>query len=94
MNRAAPDPQKIESYLTSIRDRFEDRFGHLVEIPTISMDPAHRDDIDRGARAAAALLQECGARAEVVPTSGNPVVMGEFVVSWYSHVRTVLTGCR
>ncbi len=81
MNRAAPDPQKIESYLTSIRDRFEDRFGHLVEIPTISMDPAHRDDIDRGARAAAALLQECGARAEVVPTSGNPVVVGEFVVS-------------
>lgn len=81
MNRATPDSQKIESYLTSIRDRFEDRLGHLVEIPTVSMDPAHREDIDRGAHAAAALLQECGARTEVVPTSGNPVVVGEFVVS-------------
>jgi len=31
-----------------------------------------------GARAAADLLRECGAVAEVVPTSGNPVVVGEF----------------
>jgi hypothetical protein len=53
MNRTSPDPHQIESYLTSIRDRFEDRFAHLVEIPTVSMDPAHRGDIERGARAAA-----------------------------------------
>jgi acetylornithine deacetylase/succinyl-diaminopimelate desuccinylase-like protein len=77
MNRTSPDPHQIESYLTSIRDRFEDRFAHLVEIPTVSMDPAHRGDIERGARAAAELLEECGARAEVVTTSGNPVVVGE-----------------
>ncbi len=81
MNRAAIDSKKIEGYLTSIRERFEDRFGHLVEIPTVSMDPAHKADIDRGARAAADLLQECGARAEVVPTSGNPVVLGEFAIA-------------
>jgi acetylornithine deacetylase/succinyl-diaminopimelate desuccinylase-like protein len=78
MNGTPPDPHRIDSYLKSVRDRFEDRLGQMVEIPTISMDPAHRSDIERGAQAAAALLRECGATAEVVPTSGNPVVVGEF----------------
>ncbi|HEU4403122.1 MAG TPA: M20/M25/M40 family metallo-hydrolase [Candidatus Polarisedimenticolia bacterium] len=78
MNGTSPDPQKIESYLKGARERFEDRLAHLVEIPTISMDPARRPDIERGAQAAADLLRECGAVAEVVPTSGNPVVVGEF----------------
>jgi acetylornithine deacetylase/succinyl-diaminopimelate desuccinylase-like protein len=74
----SPDAQRIESYLRSVRDRFEQSLGRMVEIPTISMDPAHKPDIERGARAAADLLRECGAAAEVVPTSGNPVVVGEF----------------
>src|SRR6266487_2390760 len=75
----APDSRGIDSYLARIRNPFEDRLGHMVEIPTVSMDPAHKPDIERGAVAAAALLRECGASfAEVVPTSGNPVVVGEF----------------
>ncbi len=78
MNGSSPDPRKIESYTQSVRGRFEDRLCHMVEIPTVSMDPAHRTDIERGAQAAAVLLRECGATAEVVPTSGNPVVVGEF----------------
>src|SRR5438876_4741192 len=89
----APDPQRLESYLRSVRDRFEERLGAMVEIPTVSMDPAHQADIDRGARAAADLLRECGAAAEVVPTSGNPVVVGEFragagcpTVTIYNHM--------
>lgn len=79
MNGSAPDPGKIAAYTQSIRGRFEERLAHMVEIPTVSMDPAHKPDIERGAQAAAALLRECGATsAEVVPTSGNPVVVGEF----------------
>jgi acetylornithine deacetylase/succinyl-diaminopimelate desuccinylase-like protein len=72
-----------------VRDRFEDRLGHMVEIPTISMDPARKADIERGARAAAELLQECGARSEVVPTSGNPVVVGEFAARAGAPTLTV-----
>jgi acetylornithine deacetylase/succinyl-diaminopimelate desuccinylase-like protein len=92
MNGAA-DPQKIDSYLKSVRDRFEDRLGRMVEIPTVSMDPQHRADIDRGAAAAADLIRECGGIADVVPTSGNPVVVGEFraaagspTVTIYNHM--------
>ncbi len=74
----APDPQKIDAYLRNVRERFESRLAQMVEIPTISMDPAHHEDIRRGAEAAAGLIRECGGTAEVVPTSGNPVVLGEF----------------
>src|SRR5439155_24595589 len=74
-----PASGTIASYDESFRGRFEDRLGHIVEIPTLSMDPAHKPDIERGAQAAATLLRECGATsAEVVPTSGNPVVVGDF----------------
>jgi acetylornithine deacetylase/succinyl-diaminopimelate desuccinylase-like protein len=94
MNGSTPDPRKVESYTQSVRGRFEDRLGHMVEIPTVSMDPAHRPDIDRGAQAAAMLLRECGATsAEVVQTSGNPVVVGEFktgdsypILTIYNHM--------
>ena len=78
MNGSATDPRKIESYVSSARQRFEERLADLVEIPTVSMDPARKSDIERGAQAAATLLREAGARAEVVATSGNPVVMGQF----------------
>jgi len=94
MNGSTPDPHSLDSYTQSVRGRFEDRLGHMVEIPTVSMDPAHKADIERGAQAAAMLLRECGATsAEVVPTSGNPVVVGEFktgasypILTIYNHM--------
>ncbi|PYS95156.1 MAG: peptidase [Acidobacteria bacterium] len=93
MNGSTPDPRRIESYTQSIRGRFEDCLGRMVEIPTISMDPAHKADIERGAQAAAEMLRACGAAAEVVPTSGNPVVVGEFkagdacpTITVYNHM--------
>jgi acetylornithine deacetylase/succinyl-diaminopimelate desuccinylase-like protein len=93
MTDTRPDPRQIDAYLGSIRERFEDRLAHLVEIPTVSMVPDHQPDIERGARAAAELLQECGAQAEIVPTGGNPVIVGTFgagagrqTVTIYNHM--------
>ena len=81
-----PDGPKIDAYVAGIRGEFEDRLCQLVEIPTVSMDPAHKPDIARGAQAAVELLRECGATsAESVPTSGNPVVVGEFKTGNPSH---------
>jgi len=93
MNGTRPDARKIDAYLASIRPRFEERLGRLVEIPTVSMDPEHKADITRGAQACAELIHECGGTAEVVPTSGNPVIIGEFrrgagarTVTIYNHM--------
>src|SRR5438445_8181948 len=75
---ATPDTHATESYVRSIRGPFEAALERMVEIPTVSMDPAHKADVERGAQEAAAIIRECHGTAEVVPTSGNPVVVGEF----------------
>src|SRR2546422_495860 len=40
----------LEQYVRESRPRFEEWLGRLVEIPTVSMDPARRDDMRRGDR--------------------------------------------
>lgn len=69
----------LDAYIQSIRSEFEEKLAQLVEIPTISMDPEHRADIQRGADLAAEYLRAVGAEVEKVPTPGNPVVFGKLI---------------
>ncbi len=91
---ADPALDGLNSFVTGIRAKFEEMLGGLVEIPTISADPEHRDDIHRGAALAVQYLRASGATsAETVETSGNPVVLGKFLsnlanptVTIYNHL--------
>ena len=83
----------IEKYIQSARTEFEARLQEWVEIPTISAEPEHRPDIERGADAAVSYLRSLGAEAEKIPTPGNPVVAGRFItgkdqptVTVYNHL--------
>src|SRR5712691_12851697 len=69
----------IDRYIESARPEFEAKLQEWVEIPTISAEPDHKPDIDRGADAAIQYLRSLGADAEKVDTPGNPVVVGRFV---------------
>lgn len=72
------------SLTTYIRDRrpfFEQTLGEMVQIPSISMDPKHADDVRRMARYAADLLHGLGAESQVVETRGHPLVTGGWTVS-------------
>ena len=93
----APGPnvlEKIDSFITGIRNEYEDKLAGIVEIPTISMDPDHQADMPRGATLAAEYLKAAGAEsAEVVPTQGFPVIIGKFItnpnnptVTIYNHM--------
>src|SRR5262249_53193458 len=82
-----------DRYVQDNRSRFEDMLGQLVEVPTISMDPARKNDIRRGAQLVADYLKGFGATAEIHETSGNPVVVGKFrnpgakrTLSIYNHI--------
>ncbi len=66
----------LESYVRSVRPRFEEMLGHLVEIPSVSSDPGRKKDIARTATVAAQYLKSLGARARIVKTKGYPVVSG------------------
>src|SRR5215470_12741795 len=83
----------IDSYIRSARAEFEEKLQDWVEIPTISAEPAHKPDIERGANAAVDYLHSLGAEAEAIRTPGNPVVTARFVtgknrptVTIYNHL--------
>lgn len=95
MNEGAPNVfGKLDTFIEGIRNEFEEKFASLVEIPTISMDPAHHADMSRGAGLAAEFLKTAGATTtEVVSTEGNPVIIGKFItdsnhptVTIYNHM--------
>jgi acetylornithine deacetylase/succinyl-diaminopimelate desuccinylase-like protein len=71
----------LDQAIPAVREEFETLLCDLVQIPTVSMDPAHAGDIQRGANKAAEMLRACNAQAEIVDTPGNPVVFGQFMVN-------------
>ena len=56
------DRARLERYVTDSRRRFEDLLGQMVEIPSISMDPAKAPDIRRMADFARQVLTDLGLR--------------------------------
>lgn len=70
----------LETYIKDIRGEFEDRLGQFVEIPTVSMEPERRPDIERGGDLGVQYLESVGVKAEKVDTGGYPCVVGQLIV--------------
>jgi acetylornithine deacetylase/succinyl-diaminopimelate desuccinylase-like protein len=79
----------VDDYIKDSRSRFENMLGDIVEIPTVSMDPARKTDIRRGAELAAQYLKNFGAQTEICETTGNPVVVGWFSVPGAKRTVTI-----
>ena len=87
------DERHLGTYLTEIRPQFEDLLGQMVEIPSISMDPAKAPDIRRMAEFAKQVLTNLGAETQIVETGGYPIVSGGWTtgashptVTIYNHL--------
>jgi acetylornithine deacetylase/succinyl-diaminopimelate desuccinylase-like protein len=87
------DLSRVATYASSIKAEYEKHLKALVDIPSVSSDPAHKPDIDKMAQAASGLLKEFGATSQIIATKGNPVVIGEFrfadsapTVTVYNHI--------
>jgi acetylornithine deacetylase/succinyl-diaminopimelate desuccinylase-like protein len=78
MNSEALTRESLKAFAESRRQAFEAELKTLVEIPSISSDPDHKEDIRRCAEAAADLLRRYGAEAQILETEGNPLVLGCF----------------
>jgi acetylornithine deacetylase/succinyl-diaminopimelate desuccinylase-like protein len=83
----------LDKYIEESRPRFEEWLERLVEIPTVSMDPARRNDMRRGAEVAVGCLTALGAQATIVETGGHPLVVGGWMrdpawptVAVYNHL--------
>jgi succinyl-diaminopimelate desuccinylase len=67
----------IDQYLAANAQRFEDQLCELLRIASISADPAYRDQIRHAADWVAGRLRSLGLTAELVETSGHPLVYAE-----------------
>jgi len=72
------EKKALTAWAKSERNRFEDTLKQLVEIPSVSADPAHQKDIRACADAAAQLIRDFGGDAKILKTDGNPIVHGRF----------------
>jgi acetylornithine deacetylase/succinyl-diaminopimelate desuccinylase-like protein len=85
---------QLFSFANSHRDEFESLLREFVETPTISCDPAHAPDIQKGVELAVETLRKYGGNVEIYRAKqGNPVVHGVFdldknlpTVTVYNHI--------
>ncbi|MGB8295296.1 MAG: M20/M25/M40 family metallo-hydrolase [Polyangia bacterium] len=83
----------LRSRSAGLRREFEEKLAALVEIPSVSMDPDRRGDVEKVARTGCTLLRELGAQATCIKTAGLPLVLGRLVqdpkfptVTIYNHL--------
>jgi acetylornithine deacetylase/succinyl-diaminopimelate desuccinylase-like protein len=71
---------ELTRYIEQHQDDFVEQLKGVLRIPSVSTDPAHRADCARCAEHVVQDLKRAGiATAEVVKTSGHPVVYGEWL---------------
>src|ERR1700682_2315743 len=75
------DKSSLLAFAKRERDGYEKALKELVEIPTVSSDPARAGDIRRGAEQGASLIRQAGGEAKILETKGNPIVHGRFFVA-------------
>ncbi len=69
------------SYIEQHREPFLQELFEWLRIPSISAEPTHAPDMKRCAEWVQQALLKAGLdRAEVMPTSGNPIVYGEKII--------------
>ena len=79
----------IKKYVEENKDRMLEELFSLIRIPSVSAQPAHKEDMVRCAERWKELLLEAGVdKAEVMPSKGNPMVYAERMVD--PNAKTVL----
>ena len=85
--------QQLDAYVVERRAEFEALLGQMVEIPSISMDPAKANDMRRMADLASQVLTGVGAESRIVENGGYPTVSGGWTagdryptVTIYNHL--------
>lgn len=88
------DRDQLVSFALSHRDEYENLLRRFVETPTVSVDPAHAEDIRRGVELTVETIRHYGGQADVYQINkGNPVIHGVFgsekdlpTVTVYNHI--------
>src|SRR5262249_41073424 len=68
----------VVAWARGVRRRYERELAALVELPSVSADPARAGDVRRTAAAAARLVRSLGGQASIIRTGGHPLVHRRF----------------
>ena len=81
--------EHIKNYINENKDRFINELIELLKIPSISADPAYKEDVLNCADAVAKAMKDAGAdNVEICETVGYPIVYGEKIID--KNLPTVL----
>lgn len=81
--------EHTQRYISENKDRFLEELIDLLKIPSISADPAYKEDVRKTAEFIKKSLQEAGCdEVKLMETPGYPIVYGEKIVD--STLPTVL----
>lgn len=68
---------RLAEYVDQHRAETLAELQELLRIPSVSTDPARRDDVARCAERVAERVREAGFETEIFPTAKHPIVLGE-----------------
>ncbi len=68
----------LSTFLDENEQRINDELFDFLRIPSVSARSEHKTDVARAAEWVAESLRSAGLTAEIVPTAGHPVVLGEW----------------
>ena len=81
--------EKTQAYIQSNKQRFLDELMEWLRIPSVSADPAYKNDVRKMAEAVADKLRKAGAEGvQVHDTDGHPIVYGQKII--HPNLPTVL----
>ena len=76
------DYDALSKYVDSNRDRYIDELGSIIRIESVSADPSKKDELIECAKEISRKMSEVGIEnVTLYPTSGNPLVYGDFIHS-------------
>lgn len=86
--------ESLFAFAKEHRQEFEELLRRFVEIPTVSVDPGHLEDIRKGVDLTVETIEKFGGKASVYRADkGNPVIQGAFgnneslpTVTVYNHI--------
>src|SRR5690554_1804185 len=81
--------EKIKTYIDANRQRFLDELFEMLRMPSVSADPAQKENVLKTAAFVREKLEQAGAdQAELCDTGGYPVVYAEKIID--KNLPTVL----
>ena len=67
--------------LTTDQKKFLKQWMDFLKIPSVSADPAHKNDVEQGAQWVKSALEGAGCpHTEIIRTPGHPIVYGEYLL--------------